>query len=493
MKDAVTAWFNDKYKLDSLDELARRFALDELAQSLLALTWAAERSLETMNRIGGRVTVAIVRAALGEPVDAPLAAGAPLRRHALITVDVAGPALAQSELRLGAGVGPRLEGAPLPLDEFAPGVRFLRDAEDRFPAGARIAELAREKLTAREPLLVTVDGCGRKEALALAMAAAKRANRPLLTADGEVLAGLVGRWELLSALRREADLEGAVLLVHQAAALGEAWRALAVTPPSLAAKPALIVLCDAVRTREVTLVDGLRHQSLTLNAGEKPAETPKVEAKTEDPYELIRKQAQRDAERALGIWQPDPTPIPPPKPVALPPPPPPKVEAAPPPPKVEAAPPPEPPKPVAPPPPPPKVEAAPPEEKPKKKRSKKNTPAPVEAAPPPAPEPDPNALSANAPYMPIPEKPTPDILAAIVRTCRNPTQRLELLEELKTRKIPSVVQVMRENALSSDAKIKELAEATLASFFGPNWNRTRAIAKPVQPPPTDDKNPNRPW
>jgi hypothetical protein len=141
------------------------------------------------------------------------------------------------------------------------------------------------------------------------------------------------------------------------------------------------------------------------------------------------------------------------------------------------------------------VEAAPPEEKSKKKRSKKNTPPPVEAAPPPPPPPaiDPDALSDSAPYLPVPEKPTPDILAAIARTSKNPKQRLELLEELKNLKIPSVVQAMRDNARSADAKIKALAEATMASFFGPNWNRTRPVAKPVQPPVSEDKNPNRPW
>jgi hypothetical protein len=502
MKDVVRSWLKDA-KLDSLDELAQRFGLDELARGVLALTWAVERSLETARRAreaagaaARGLTVEVVRDALGQPVDAVLASGAPLRRYALITVDVAGPALATSELRLGAGVGPRLEGTPLPLDEFAPGVRLIADGEAQFPASAKIAELAKDKLIAKGPLLATVDGCPRKEALALGAAAAKRLSRGLLAVDGEVLAGLAGRWELLSALRREADLEGLVLVVAQAAALGEAWRALAVAPPALEKRPVLIVLADAARTREVTLVDGLRHLPLALGT-EKPSEARvevKVEAKPEDPYELIRKQAQRDAEVALGIWRGQPAP-PPPKVEAAPAkvevappkveaPAPPKVEAAPPkveaaPPKVEAA--------------PPKVEAAP-EEKPKKKRSKKNTPPAVEAAPPKVEAaPDPDALSADAPYMPVPEKPTPDMLALIARTAKNPKQRLELLEELKNLKIPSVVQAMRENARSADAKIKALAEATLANFFGPNWNRTRAIAKPVQPPASDDKNPNRPW
>src|SRR2546423_15502866 len=125
MKDAVRSWLKEA-KLDALDDLTRRLGLDELARSVLALTWAAERSLETAKRVGGRLTVAVLRDALEQPVDAALASGAALRRHALVVTDVAGPALAGSELRLGAGGGPRLEGTPLPLDEVGPGVRLLR-------------------------------------------------------------------------------------------------------------------------------------------------------------------------------------------------------------------------------------------------------------------------------------------------------------------------------------------------------------------------------
>jgi hypothetical protein len=81
----------------------------------------------------------------------------------------------------------------------------------------------------------------------------------------------------------------------------------------------------------------------------------------------------------------------------------------------------------------------------------------------------------------------------IARTSKNPKQRLELLTELKALKIPAVVQAMRENTKASDPALRALAETTMAAFFGPNWNVTRAVAKPVQPPPTEDKNPNRPW
>jgi hypothetical protein len=521
MKESASDWFKDgawKSKLDSqagLDELQKRIGLDATARELLALVWASERSLAVARQArelsGSRgLTVEVARHALARPLDAALAAGAPLRRHALIVLDTAGPALAQSLLRLGAGVGARLEGAPLSLDDFAPGVRLLRDVEDRFPASAKVAEVIKDRLVSREPLLATVDGCSRKEALALGAGSAKRYARGLLTVDGELFAGLPECWELLQALRREADLEGLVMLVHQAAALGEAWRALAALPTAQTARPPLVILTDSARVREVTLVEGLRHQPMTLNA---VTEDARVEARAEvkdDPYELIRQQAQRDADRAMGIWRA--APVPPPR-QAAPAPEPPKVEAKVEPPKVEVEPPNveakvEPPKVEA------KVEA--PVEAPKKKRSKKAQqyfgggeeaeakPAPPPPAPAPEPAPAPaaaapeavaegEALNPNAPYLPVPERPTPDILANIARVSKNPQQRLELLTELSQLKIPSVVQAMRDNANSRDPQIRALAEATLAGFFGPNWNRTRAIAKPVQPPVSEDKNPNRPW
>src|SRR5438270_342187 len=61
----------------------------------------------------------------------------------------------------------------------------------------------------------------------------------------------------------------------------------------LSPRPALILLADGAHLREVTLVDGLRHQPLTLHGtSEKPAEAAKAEAKppvSDDPYEQIRK------------------------------------------------------------------------------------------------------------------------------------------------------------------------------------------------------------
>src|SRR5262245_35552653 len=115
MNDGLTGWAlarlsggGGKNKLDSspaLDELQKRFGLDGTGRELVALAWAVERSLE-VSRQAGDFTVEVARQALGQPLDAALMQGAPLRRHALVTLDTAGPAAARSKLRLGAGLAP---------------------------------------------------------------------------------------------------------------------------------------------------------------------------------------------------------------------------------------------------------------------------------------------------------------------------------------------------------------------------------------------------
>src|SRR5438093_11209601 len=121
MKDAVVGWAlarisggPGKNKLETngaLDDLVKRFGLDALGRELIALAWAAEKSLEAARAAreaagptARALTVEVARHALGQPLDAALAAGAPLRRHSLVTLDTAGPAQAQSELRLGMGL-----------------------------------------------------------------------------------------------------------------------------------------------------------------------------------------------------------------------------------------------------------------------------------------------------------------------------------------------------------------------------------------------------
>ena len=340
-----------------------------------------------------------------------------------------------------------------------------------------------------------------------------------------MLAGLGGRWELLAALRREADVEAMAIVVHQAAALGEAWRALLAPPPAQPLRPPLIILADASRTREVTLVDGLRHLPLSLYAPlEKIVEAA---APKEDPYEVIRRQAQRDAERALWrveavelripqINRPEPAkvaaaPKVEPAKVEAPKVEPPKVEAAPP--KVEAA--------------PPKVEAAPPPTDDKPKKVKRSRKAMEHFGP------DPRRAARARPWLPrracrarrcacrirralprsaapaararrgrahfrrrricrrCPDKPTADEVALVARTSPNPQQRLELLNALKGAKTHPVVQALRDNVKSEHPAVRAAAEEGMANLFDANWNRMRAVGKPVQPPGSDDK--NRPW
>ena len=66
-------------------------------------------------------------------------------------------------------------------------------------------------------------------------------------------------------------------------------------------------------------------------------------------------------------------------------------------------------------------------------------------------------------------------------------QRMELLESLAGVKSASVAAAVRHNAKSEHAGVRAVAERMMAQLFGPNWNRSRAIAPPVQPPVTDDK------
>ena len=148
-----------KNKLEAiatLDELQKRFGLDALGREVLALAWAAERSLEVARgarswRARRALTVEVARDALGQPLDAVLAPGAPLRRHALVTA---------RHRRSGAGDqraaprrpawAPRLEGKPLELDGFAPGVRACSAMPvERFPASAKVAELVKDRIVSR--------------------------------------------------------------------------------------------------------------------------------------------------------------------------------------------------------------------------------------------------------------------------------------------------------------------------------------------------------
>jgi hypothetical protein len=103
-------------KVDKLPSpLAVRFGLDALERRILELAWAVERSLavaQAARARGGGLTVELVRATLGDEVDAALSPRRALRRHALVTTGAGGLATAVDVVRLAPGVAARLDGHP---------------------------------------------------------------------------------------------------------------------------------------------------------------------------------------------------------------------------------------------------------------------------------------------------------------------------------------------------------------------------------------------
>ena len=65
-------------------------------------------------------------------------------------------------------------------------------------------------------------------------------------------------------------------------------------------------------------------------------------------------------------------------------------------------------------------------------------------------------------------------------------QRIELLESLAGIKHPAVIAALRHNAANEHTQLKAVAERLMNQIFGPAWNRSRAISKPVQPPRNED-------
>jgi hypothetical protein len=500
------------------------FGLDALERAVVELAWAVERSFAVAKqaREAGGLTVEVVREALADAaVDAALAPGRRLVTHALCTVGEGGAA---AGVRLAPGLAARLDGASA-LEALAPGIRLVEPAMgDRFPPSARAVEIVKDEVVGPESRLITIEGCGRRDALGLAVALARRGGRTVLVIDGAALAALPETWAQLAAARREADLEGWALLVSDAAELRGAWRAAAAHPPASASRPTLVVFADEGKPRETAGVDGYRELALVLHAPTVPSAPPAAAAtapapapeaakpKEEDAYDHIRAMATRDAERAMGIFRPAPAP---PRPVTT-------VPPAPPPPSVlTTAPPMEAPTPPPAPAPAPAaapastapapaaaapVEAAPPA---KRKRSKKAlehfgpdpsdepaapvpaaTPAPAPAAAPaaaPTATAEEIAAAERAPYLPVSEKAGPEELARICRASPNPKQVIELMEKLAGLRSPAVIATLRQNAKSGHPGVRAAAERAMETLFGPNWNRPPPAAKPiVQPPRSDD-------
>ena len=454
---------------------------------------------------------------------------------------------ADAALLSGQAPGVLYLAAPPPGTEWAKDI--VQDRSPNLSGQVTQAtELVRERLISPHPVLLWLSQCQPETILPLSQAARLRLQRPILVIDGAALAGwpTPQLFAALRRLRRDADLRGAVVVVSETQLLGGAWAAL--TAPRPPGQTAPVVLCSSAALPMPAWPQASGHagaelvpQAATLRAAAASAAANPGGAATdpgaEDPATLAsreeaRRRAAMDAARAMG------KPIPPelmaaaaasPAPVA--PPPRPAAPAAP------AAPP-------AQPTPPPRPAAAPaaaptsPAAAPARPTNPRlaaalakaglppagsthtaaapaaNVPAAAPAAPavsaaPSAPQPSaepppaaPDTPGAAAPADAAPESPEPaaddppplpladdatlDELLRVCRTTPNQLQRAELLRKLSGKKSPHVIQMFRANVQSAHPAVRAAAEEGMASLFGANWNRTRAIAPPVQPPRSDD-------
>ncbi|MDB4969695.1 MAG: hypothetical protein JWN44_5384, partial [Myxococcales bacterium] len=303
-----------RLKLDKRPSPMARFGLDALERQIVELAWAAERSLAVADaaRVKGGLTVERMRGWLGDGVDRALSPNRALRRHALVAVGAGGAIAATDAVRLAPGLAARLDGTAEPEALWLGVCRVTPGGRGDVPA--RVAALLGD-LDAVAPTILTLDGCPRREAHELAQGLARRLHRGVLLVDGELLADGTDPALLLACARREADWEGDVLLVCEAAALGEHWRA-ALAPPSAA--PPLLVLTDRERTRDPVAATPFAVRRLTLHApppatvNAPPAAAGdggrEPEGPVDDGLDHIRQLAIRDAERALGIFRAPPPP-----------------------------------------------------------------------------------------------------------------------------------------------------------------------------------------
>ena len=467
--------------------LATRFGLDAVERRILEMAYAVERAIVAAEaaRAKGGLTVERLRALFGDEVDAALSPKRALRRHALVVVGAGGMPAATDLVWLAPGLAARLDGVAEPDALWLGCARVLPGGRGDVPS--RIAALFGE-LGGAAATLLTLDGCSRRESHELALGLARRLSRGVLIVDGELLADAPDPALLLACARREADCEGDLLVVCEAGAIGEKWRAL--LAPATGESAALVILADSERTRDPVAASPFTVRRLSLHPRAATATTnapaatePRAEEKpapVDDGLDHIRKQAIRDAERALGIFRAPPppprapvTPIPPP----LAPKPQPAAVAAPPSPPPAAAPP------------------SPSPTQPAKKRSSKGAqffggetaeppPAPAPTAPPP---PATAPIEGDGPPLPVAADAGADELARICTNSPSAAQRIDLIHRLRTIKSAAVVAALRANAASQHPGVRAAAEAGMAMIFGPNWNATRAISKPVQPPSRDDK------
>ena len=459
-----------------------------------------------------------IRELLGAPeVDGLLAAGATLRRRGLVVLRDHGATAASSPVRLAPGLAERLAGVAGDPALFCPAATMARRPVDgtpwvvRHPPSARSAELVKQHVTTIEGgAVVLLDGCRPEEAVGFAVAVLRWGREAILIVDGAAVALDPHPGELLGALRREADLEGAALLVHGSDLVAGAMGPLLVPPHGEA--PLLVLLAGSPRAAEPGVLPfAIRRLRLPLFAEAPPpaagapattgaasaAATPST-SKEPDAFQSIREQAARDADRALGIVRPIPVSPPPNRPaavaVAAPPPPSPPLPAAP----AERPPPP----PAATPPPPPVAATPEAPPKPRPKRSRKAIemfgpdpddepevrpapPLPAVVAPPPVAEAAAEVAGPEPEPLPLANE-SPDEIARVATISPSPKQRMELLRRLIGVRSGPAVAALRANAKSEHPGVRATAEGVMAQLFGDKWNQSKGIPKPVQPPRSDD-------
>ncbi len=457
--DKARAALDKAFAGSRLEPIAERFALSPLERHVVELLFAVERSAEARKagHAAHGLTVESLRETLGDhEVDAALLPSRPLRAHALVDCSLATVLWSDEAVRLGPGLAHRLEGEAITVADLAPGLRLVRaGAEDAI--ASRYLALVERELAADAPDLVVLEGASWYEAVETGRALSRKQGRAVVVADAPALAPHAASRNLFSSLRRDLDLDGHALLVRGVGAAGDSFWALAAP------------------------LEGLSRRVAALPLEAPPPPPPEAKATVKDDgLDHIRRMAVRDAELALGIVRKDPPrPIPPPM----------------------ARPQPPAPAPAAPP-----VKRQMPERIAEKLRARGIDPSTIDyqgpeesqqapvvatraaqpATPPPAVEVVPQPASA-LPLIDVPADAKPDQIAKLASTCPNPDQRVELIERLRGIKSPSVVAVLRQNAKSEHPAVRAAAESVMAQLFGANWNVTRPVPKPVQPPPSDDK------
>jgi hypothetical protein len=439
-----------------LDRIAQRFGLDEVEHAMLAFLAAAESTIAVSRRLRALsgapiVSVEAVREVLTQRgfvgVVERLAPRGRLRAHALVRVgdgETRLPAAADA-LRIEVGFAPTM-----PLGAELTGLSVLA------PSVGERAPFAR-RLDAKIATVVVLELSGSSSEAAVAQLIADGSSRRVVWWQAHA-----DERDQALRLRRDVDLEGAVLVVSGPAPIG----ALLAPPPIAPAAPPLVVFLGGELTeREVSASWVLRRDRV---ATESARSAPPL---TE--MDRVRLLAQRDADLALGISRP----VPAERPVVSG-----RIIDA----SVRVAEVPEPVTPAIPAPPevvapipvvtiePPAVMAA---------------PAPVAPAPTVSVATAPAALSSpidEGPRLDVSLDAPPDHRARAAMQSQSPTQRIELLRSLAGMKTSTVVAALRHNAKSEHVGLREVAETLMAQLFGAAWNRNRPIAPPTQAPPSDD-------